>query len=141
MNARPPDSTTPVDRSIASRDPPPPSSRLTRCSTVGAFGFGVLLPRDCRTEVSLDIQQPERHFSGLEAAPYVPENRAATDLAPENSDSAGATEFLALPGRRIAYRKRLATDRTQDGAGILFLPRFRSDMAGNKGDMLPHSTC
>jgi len=72
----------------------------------------------------------------LDAAPYVPENRAATDLAPENSDSAGAPQFLALPGRRIAYRKRLATDRTQDGAGILFLPGFRSDMAGTKAIFL-----
>jgi pimeloyl-ACP methyl ester carboxylesterase len=57
-------------------------------------------------------------------------------LAPENSDSSEAPRFLDLPGRRIAYRKRLATDRTRDCAGILFLPGFRSDMAGTKATFL-----
>jgi pimeloyl-ACP methyl ester carboxylesterase len=72
----------------------------------------------------------------LDAAPYVPKNRAATELAPENSDSPEAPRFLDLPGRRIAYRKRLATDRTRDCAGILFLPGFRSDMTGTKATFL-----
>jgi pimeloyl-ACP methyl ester carboxylesterase len=72
----------------------------------------------------------------LDAAPYVPKNRAATELATENSDSAGAPQFLELTGRRLAYRKRLATDRTRDCAGILFLPGFRSDMAGTKAIFL-----
>jgi pimeloyl-ACP methyl ester carboxylesterase len=58
-------------------------------------------------------------------------------LAAENSDRAsGAPQFLDLPGRRLAYRKRLATDRTRDCAGILFLPGFRSDMAGTKAMFL-----
>ncbi len=72
----------------------------------------------------------------MDAAPYVPENRAATELAAEVSDGAGALQFLELPGRRLAYRKRLATDRTRDCAGILFLPGFRSDMAGTKATFL-----
>jgi pimeloyl-ACP methyl ester carboxylesterase len=67
----------------------------------------------------------------------VPENRAATELAPEHSDSgSGAPQYLDFAGRRLAYRKRLATDRTQDCAGILFLPGFRSDMAGTKATFL-----
>jgi pimeloyl-ACP methyl ester carboxylesterase len=45
-------------------------------------------------------------------------------------------QFLELPDRRLAYRKRLATDRTRDGAGILFLPGFRSDMSGTKATFL-----
>jgi pimeloyl-ACP methyl ester carboxylesterase len=45
-------------------------------------------------------------------------------------------QFLELPGRRLAYRTRLATDRTRDCAGILFLPGFRSDMAGTKATFL-----
>jgi pimeloyl-ACP methyl ester carboxylesterase len=73
----------------------------------------------------------------LDAAPYVPKNRAATELAAEHSDHGpGAPQFLELPGRRLAYRKRLATDRTRDCAGILFLPGFRSDMAGTKATFL-----
>jgi pimeloyl-ACP methyl ester carboxylesterase len=59
-------------------------------------------------------------------------------LATENHQSAaaGAPQFLALPDRRLAYRKRLATDRTRDGRGILFLPGFRSDMMGTKATFL-----
>jgi pimeloyl-ACP methyl ester carboxylesterase len=73
----------------------------------------------------------------LNAAPYVPKNRAATELAAENSDRASeAPQFLDLPGRRLAYRKRVAADRTRDCAGILFLPGFRSDMAGTKATFL-----
>jgi pimeloyl-ACP methyl ester carboxylesterase len=73
----------------------------------------------------------------LDAAPYVPKNRAATELAAENSDRRpGAPQFLDLPGRRLAYRKRLSTDRTRDCAGILFLPGFRSDMTGTKATFL-----
>jgi pimeloyl-ACP methyl ester carboxylesterase len=73
----------------------------------------------------------------LDAAPYVPKNRAATELAPGNSDGGSeAPQFLELPGRRLAYRKRLATDRTRDCTGILFLPGFRSDMAGTKATFL-----
>ena len=69
--------------------------------------------------------------------PTQPKNRAATELATGNSDRATeAPQFLDLPGRRLAYRKRLATDRTRDGAGILFLPGFRSDMAGTKATFL-----
>jgi pimeloyl-ACP methyl ester carboxylesterase len=92
--------------------------------------------------VSLDIQQPERHFrlAIVEAAPYVPENRAATKLATEDPETASSaaetTQFLELSGRRLAYRKRLATDRTRDCAGILFLPGFRSDMRGTKATFL-----
>jgi len=49
----------------------------------------------------------------------------------------GASQFLHLPdGRRLAYRRRLAADRTRDGAGILFLPGFRSDMTGTKATFL-----
>jgi len=49
----------------------------------------------------------------------------------------GASQFLDLPdGRRLAYRRRLAADRTRDGAGILFLPGFRSDMTGTKATFL-----
>jgi pimeloyl-ACP methyl ester carboxylesterase len=67
----------------------------------------------------------------------VPKNRAATELAIGNSDRGrGAPQFLELPGRRLAYRERLATDRTRDCAGILFLPGFRSDMAGTKATFL-----
>jgi pimeloyl-ACP methyl ester carboxylesterase len=71
----------------------------------------------------------------------VPENRAATELATENSETTGAgsgtPQFLELPdGRRLAYRRRLATDRTRDCAGILFLPGFRSDMTGIKATFL-----
>jgi pimeloyl-ACP methyl ester carboxylesterase len=67
----------------------------------------------------------------------VPENRAATELAGEKFDRGSeAPQFLDLPGRRLAYRKRLATDRTRDCAGILFLPGFRSDMAGTKATFL-----
>src|SRR5690349_16255942 len=132
MRARPPDSTRPLDKSIASRDPPPPSSRLTRCSTVGALGFGLGSPRDGSTVASLDIQQPDRHFrlAIVDAAPYVPKNRAATELAMQDCDTAmtdsGTTQFLELSGRRLAYRTRAATDRTRDCAGIVFLPGFRS---------------
>jgi pimeloyl-ACP methyl ester carboxylesterase len=73
----------------------------------------------------------------LDAAPYVPKNRAATELAAENSDRGpGAPQFLDLPGRHLAYRKRLSTDRTRDCTGILFLPGFRSDMAGAKATFL-----
>jgi len=73
----------------------------------------------------------------VDAAPYVPENRAATELATGNSDSGSdAPRYLELPGRRLAYRKWLATDRTRDCAGILFLPGFRSDMAGTKATFL-----
>jgi pimeloyl-ACP methyl ester carboxylesterase len=74
----------------------------------------------------------------LDAAPYVPENRAATELATGNSagGSDAPPRYLEVPGRRLAYRKRLATDRTRDGAGILFLPGFRSDMAGTKATFL-----
>ncbi|NJM92221.1 MAG: alpha/beta hydrolase, partial [Rhodospirillaceae bacterium] len=58
-------------------------------------------------------------------------------MATGNSDSgADAPQFLDLPDRRLAYRKRPATDRTRDGAGILFLPGFRSDMAGTKATFL-----
>jgi pimeloyl-ACP methyl ester carboxylesterase len=61
-------------------------------------------------------------------------------LATENSHSTGigaeAPQFLDLPGRRLAYRKRAPTDRTRDCAGILFLPGFRSDMAGTKATFL-----
>ena len=61
-------------------------------------------------------------------------------MATENSDGTGsgvgAPQFLDLAGRRLAYRKRLATDRTRDCAGILFLPGFRSDMAGTKATFL-----
>jgi pimeloyl-ACP methyl ester carboxylesterase len=66
----------------------------------------------------------------------VPENRAATELATENSDSGEALRYLDSAGRRLAYRKRAATDRTRDGAGILFLPGFRSDMTGTKATFL-----
>jgi pimeloyl-ACP methyl ester carboxylesterase len=71
----------------------------------------------------------------------VPENRAATELAIENSKGGaidpGTPQFLELPdGRRLAYRTRLATDRTRDCAGILFLPGFRSDMTGIKATFL-----
>jgi len=71
----------------------------------------------------------------------VPENRAATELATENSETSGADsgtpQFVELPdGRRLAYRRRLATDRTRDCAGILFLPGFRSDMTGTKATFL-----
>jgi pimeloyl-ACP methyl ester carboxylesterase len=67
----------------------------------------------------------------------VPENRAATELATENSDSGGeALRYLDSAGRRLASRKRAATDRTRDGAGILFLPGFRSDMTGTKATFL-----
>jgi pimeloyl-ACP methyl ester carboxylesterase len=70
----------------------------------------------------------------------VPKNRAATELAPETSDRTGsgveAPQVLELSGRRLAYRKRLVTDRTRDCAGILFLPGFRSDMAGTKATFL-----
>ncbi|WP_119301622.1 alpha/beta hydrolase [Dongia deserti] len=76
----------------------------------------------------------------MEAAPYVPENRAATELASDTPESigagGGAAQFLHLSDRRLAYRKRLATDRTRDCAGILFLPGFRSDMAGTKATSL-----
>jgi pimeloyl-ACP methyl ester carboxylesterase len=73
----------------------------------------------------------------LDAAPYVPKNRAATELAAENSDRGpGAPQFLDLPGRRLGYRKRLSTDRTRDCTGILFLPGFRSDMTGTKASFL-----
>jgi pimeloyl-ACP methyl ester carboxylesterase len=51
------------------------------------------------------------------------------------SDS-GTTQFLDLSGRRLAYRKRVATDRTRDCAGIVFLPGFRSDMSGTKATFL-----
>jgi pimeloyl-ACP methyl ester carboxylesterase len=58
-------------------------------------------------------------------------------LATGSSDRASeAPRFLDLPGRRLAYRRRLATDRTRDCAGILFLPGFRSDMAGTKATFL-----
>jgi len=61
-------------------------------------------------------------------------------LATENSHSAGisaeALRFLDLAGRRLAFRKRIAADRTRDCAGILFLPGFRSDMAGTKATFL-----
>jgi pimeloyl-ACP methyl ester carboxylesterase len=67
----------------------------------------------------------------------VPENRAATELATENSSNGSeAPRYLDTAGRRLAYRKRAATDRTRDGAGILFLPGFRSDMAGTKATFL-----
>lgn len=70
----------------------------------------------------------------------MPENRAATELATENSDrgksGAEAPRFLDYAGRRLAYRKRAAADRTRDGAGILFLPGFRSDMSGTKATFL-----
>jgi pimeloyl-ACP methyl ester carboxylesterase len=71
----------------------------------------------------------------------VPENRAATQLATENSETSdadsGTPQFVELPdGRRLAYRRRLATDRTRDCAGILFLPGFRSDMTGTKATFL-----
>jgi pimeloyl-ACP methyl ester carboxylesterase len=73
----------------------------------------------------------------LDAAPYVPKNRAATELATGSSDRGSeAPQFLDLPGRRLAYHKRLATDRTRDCAGILFLPGFRSDMTGTKATFL-----
>ena len=49
---------------------------------------------------------------------------------------AGTTQFLDLSGRRLAYRTRIATDRTRDCAGILFLPGFRSDMSGTKATFL-----
>ncbi|HET6161551.1 MAG TPA: alpha/beta hydrolase [Dongiaceae bacterium] len=46
-------------------------------------------------------------------------------------------QYLELTeGRRLAYRKRLASDRTRDCAGILFLPGFRSDMTGTKATFL-----
>jgi pimeloyl-ACP methyl ester carboxylesterase len=49
----------------------------------------------------------------------------------------GASQFLELPdGGRLAYRRRLAPDRTRDGTGILFLPGFRSDMSGTKAIFL-----
>src|SRR5690349_1972841 len=51
------------------------------------------------------------------------------------TDSA-TTQFLELSGRRLAYRKRVATDRTRDCAGLLFLPGFRSDMSGTKATFL-----
>jgi pimeloyl-ACP methyl ester carboxylesterase len=51
------------------------------------------------------------------------------------SDS-GTTQFLDLSDRRLAYRKRVATDRTRDCAGIVFLPGFRSDMSGTKATFL-----
>jgi pimeloyl-ACP methyl ester carboxylesterase len=67
----------------------------------------------------------------------VPENRAATELATHDSEMSEASQFLELPeGRRLAYRRRLAADRTRDGAGILFLPGFRSDMTGTKATFL-----
>jgi pimeloyl-ACP methyl ester carboxylesterase len=70
----------------------------------------------------------------------VPENRAATELATENSKTtgggSGTPQFLELAGRRLAYRKRTATDRTRDCTGILFLPGFRSDMTGTKATFL-----
>src|SRR5688572_15914834 len=79
-------------------------------------------------------------FSAWNAAPYVPGNRAATELATENSHGTGigteAPRFLELPRRQLAYRKRLPADRTRDCAGILFLPGFRSDMAGTKATFL-----
>jgi pimeloyl-ACP methyl ester carboxylesterase len=39
-------------------------------------------------------------------------------------------------GRRIAYRKRLATDAARDRPGILFLGGFASDMSGTKAGFL-----
>jgi pimeloyl-ACP methyl ester carboxylesterase len=57
----------------------------------------------------------------------------ATGISDRGSE---APQFLDLPGRRLAYRKRLATDRTRDCAGIIFLPGFRSDMAGTKATFL-----
>jgi pimeloyl-ACP methyl ester carboxylesterase len=71
----------------------------------------------------------------------VPENRAATELATENSETSGAgsgtPQFLELPdGGRLAFRRRPATDRTRDCKGILFLPGFRSDMTGTKATFL-----
>jgi pimeloyl-ACP methyl ester carboxylesterase len=60
----------------------------------------------------------------------------ATDISHGTGIGAEAPRFLELPGRRLAYRKRLATDRTRDCAGILFLSGFRSDMAGTKATFL-----
>jgi len=62
-------------------------------------------------------------------------------LATENSETtgggSGTPQFVDLPdGRRIAFRRRLASDRTRDCAGILFLPGFRSDMTGTKASFL-----
>lgn len=52
------------------------------------------------------------------------------------SDSKAAA-WLALPdGRRIAYRRRDATQLTRGCAGIMFLCGFRSDMTGTKASFL-----
>jgi pimeloyl-ACP methyl ester carboxylesterase len=61
----------------------------------------------------------------------------ATVDSETGGDDSGATRFLELPdGGRLAYARRIATDRTRDCAGILFLPGFRSDMTGTKATFL-----
>ena len=73
----------------------------------------------------------------MDAAPYVPKNRAATELAAENSDRGpGAPQFLDLPGRRLAYRKRLSIDRTRDCAGIDISSRLPLRHGGTKATFL-----
>lgn len=68
----------------------------------------------------------------------MPGNRAATELATSDSEAgSGAPQYLDLPdGRRLAYRRRPAADRTRDGAGVLFLGGFKSDMTGTKASFL-----
>src|SRR5688572_32357053 len=133
---------------MARREPPPPSSRLTRCSTVGAFGLDPLeLDLGWDLDVSLDIQQPGRHPRNLGAnirGRFPRGNRiGATELAGvgQGESEGGAPDEamgqLSLSdGRRIAYCHRADTQLTRGCAGIIFLCGFRSDMTGTKAGFL-----
>lgn len=61
----------------------------------------------------------------------------ATENSETNNSQPGPPQFLELPdGSRLAYRRRLPTDRTRDCTGILFLSGFKSDMSGTKATFL-----